>query len=37
MSDSAPLYAIIIVIAAVVGGGIGLKLIWELARYVLGV
>jgi len=36
MSDSAPLYAIIIVVAVTLGGIVGLKVIWGLGRMILG-
>jgi hypothetical protein len=36
MSDYAPLYAIIIAIAATVGGGIvGLRVVWEVTKALL--
>jgi hypothetical protein len=36
MSDSAPLYAIIIAVAVTLGGIVGLKVIWGLAGMILG-
>jgi hypothetical protein len=35
MSDYAPLYAIIIAIAAMVGGIVGLKVVWEVTKALL--
>jgi hypothetical protein len=36
MSDSAPLYAIIIVVAVTLGGIVTLKVLWGLGRMILG-
>jgi hypothetical protein len=36
MSDSAPLYAIIIVVAVTLGGIVALKVLWGLGRMILG-
>jgi hypothetical protein len=35
ISDSAPLYAIVIAVAATVGGIVGLKVIWEVSKALL--